>query len=124
MDKATTKELLEFILRSITLIKRRFKGIKRADDFLDNEEGIDKLDAISIRIQAIGEAIKNIDKRDRDFLLSVADKNYWSKIIKTREILTHHYINIDSEIIYMICNEKIDELERNIRELLDKLNKT
>jgi hypothetical protein len=52
MDKATTKELLELVLKSIALIKRRFKGIKRADDFLDNEEGIDKLDAISIRIQA------------------------------------------------------------------------
>ena len=117
MDKATTRELLKFILESIALIKRRFETIKSSDDFLDNDEGLDRLDAISMRLQAIGEALKNIDKRNRDFLLLVATKKYWSQIIKTREILTHHYIDIDSETIYMICDEKIDELEGYVLEL-------
>ena len=117
MDKATTRELLKFILESIALIKRRFKNIKSSDDFLDSDEGLDRLDAISMRLQAIGEALKNIDKRDRNFLLLVATKKYWSQIIKTREILTHHYIDIDSEIIYMICDEKIEELEKYILKL-------
>ena len=117
MDKATTKELLKFILESIMLIKRRFNPIKSSDDFLDNDEGLDRLDAISMRLQSIGEALKNIDKRDRAFLLNVASKNYWSKIIKTREILTHHYIDIDAETIYAICDEKIDELETYIQKL-------
>ena len=91
---------------NIVLIKRRFEPIKTSDDFLDNGDGLDRLNAISMRLQAIGQALKNIDKRDRDFLLSVQDKKYWSQIIKTREILIHHYIDIDSEIIYMICDEK------------------
>ncbi len=38
-------------------------------------------------LESIGEALKNIDKRDREFLLEVADKTYWSNIIKTREII-------------------------------------
>jgi uncharacterized protein with HEPN domain len=117
MDKATTRELLKFILESIALIKRRFKNIKSSDDFLDSDEGLDRLDAISMRLQAIGEALKNIDKRDKNFLFLVATKKYWSQIIKTREILTHHYIDIDSEIIYMICDEKIEELEKYILKL-------
>ena len=121
MDKATTKELLKFILESIALIKRRFKSINAIDDFLNSDEGLDKLDAISMRLQSIGEALKNIDKRDRTFLLTVAPKNYWSKIIKTREILTHHYIDIDAETIYLICNEKIDELENYILQLYEIL---
>ena len=58
-----------------------------------------------------------MDKRERDFLLQVADKTYWSKIIKTREILTHHYIDIDSETIYSICDEKLDELEVKVLKL-------
>ena len=117
MDKATTKELLKFILESILLIKRRFEPIDSSDDFLGSDEGLDRLDAISMRLQAIGEALKNIDKRDREFLLSVAPKNYWSKIIKTREILTHHYIDIDAETIFLICDEKLDELEEYILKL-------
>jgi uncharacterized protein with HEPN domain len=119
MDKAATKELLEYILESIALIKRRFEPIETADDFLMTDEGIDRFDAISMRLQSIGEALKNIDKRERDFLLQVADRDYWSRIIKTREILTHHYIEIDSDIIFNICDEKIDELEGYVSKLLD-----
>jgi len=70
-----------------------------------------------MRLQGIGEAIKNIDKQEHDLLLKVADGLYWSKIIKTREILTHHYIDIDAQIIYEICNDKLDELEEKIQSL-------
>jgi uncharacterized protein with HEPN domain len=122
MDKVNNQELLNFILESIEMIKDRFDGIMSSDDFMHSKEGMTKLDAISMRLQSIGEALKNIDKRDRDFLLEVADRTYWSNIIKTREILTHHYIDIDSETIYMICDEKLDDLESKISTLVYKLN--
>lgn len=121
MDKANNIELLKFTLESIGLIKERFKGIKKSDNFLDSEDGLLKLDAISMRLQSIGEALKNIDKRDRDFLLEVADKTYWSNIIKTREIITHHYIDIDSETIFMICEEKLEDLENKVQTLMNML---
>ena len=44
MDKSTNPELLNFILESISLIKRRFKDINASDDFLHSDEGLDKLD--------------------------------------------------------------------------------
>ena len=124
MDKANNKELLQFILESISLIKKRFDGILNSDDFLASDDGLMRLDAISMRLQSIGEALKNIDKRDREFLLEIADKTYWSNIIKTREIITHHYIDIDSETIFMICDEKLDDLESKISILLNKLQIT
>jgi uncharacterized protein with HEPN domain len=123
MDKANISELIHFILQSIHLIQERFAPINSSDDFLADNDGLMRLDAISMRLQAIGEALKNIDKKERDFLLQVADKTYWSKIIKTREILTHHYIDIDAETIYDICNEKLDELEDKVLELQDKIFK-
>ena len=121
MDKANNIELLKFVLESIALIKKRFEDIGNSDDFLYTEQGMTRLDAISMRLQSIGEALKNIDKRDRAFLLEVADKRYWSNIIKTREILTHHYIDIDAETVYMICDENLDELEEKISILRAKL---
>lgn len=123
MDKVNNQELLKFILSSIEMIKDRFEGISNSDDFLYTKDGLMKLDSISMRLQSIGEALKNIDKRDRDFLLEVADKKYWSNIIKTREIITHHYIDIDSETIFMICDEKLDDLENKVSSLMDKLKK-
>ena len=114
MDKSTTLELIDFILESIRLINRRFKSIKSSDEFLESDDGLDKLDAISMRIQAIGEALKNLDKRKRELLLKVADKNYWSRIIKTRDFISHHYVDIDAETVFDICSNELEELESKI----------
>jgi uncharacterized protein with HEPN domain len=118
MDKTSTLELLQFILQSIKLIKRRFKDINTSDDFLFSDEGLDKLDAISMRIQAVGEALKNIHKRDKEFLLLEGTSEYWSNIIRSRDFISHHYVELDSEIIYMICDEKIEELETKVNKLI------
>lgn len=117
MDKSTTIELIDFILESIRLINRRFKSVKSSDDFLDSDEGFDKLDAISMRIQAIGEALKNLYKREDELLLKVADKNYWSRIIKTRDFISHHYVDIDSETVFDICSNELQELEMKVGEI-------
>jgi len=118
MDKLSLLELLEFINESMDIIKKRFKTIKSADDFLVNDIGLEKLDSIILRIQTIGEALKNIDKHNKGFLEKSASKEYWSNIIKLRDLISHHYIDIDAQTIYMICDEKLDELQNNIKELM------
>ena len=118
MDKSNDEELLIYILQSIDLVHKWFTAIESSDDFLQNDAGLMRLDAISMRPRSIGEAIKNIDKRNRNLLLSAADSEYWSKIIKTREILTHHYISIDVETVFEICDTHLDMLENRIETLL------
>ncbi len=114
MDKKNTDELLEYVLLGINLIEKRFKSINSSDDFLSNDSGLEKLDSISMRLQTIGEAIKNILKTDKEALLSGASSDYWSNIVKLREIISHHYIDIDAEIVYEICDEELSELKENI----------
>jgi len=120
MDKATTKELVDFILESIRLINRRFSDINKSDDFIDTDDGLDKLDSISMRIQSIGEALKNLYKRENELLLKVAGKSYWSEIIKVRDFISHHYVDIDSETVFDICENELGELEKKILQI--KLN--
>ena len=55
-----TKELLKFILDSIAQIRFTFSQVEEVDDLLEGPEAIMRLDAISMRLQAIGETIKNI----------------------------------------------------------------
>ena len=121
MDKLSLLELLEFIKESIELIEKRFASVSSMDDFLDNDESLEKLDSIILRIQTIGEALKNIDKHQNNFLELVASSEYWSSIIKLRDLISHHYIDIDAEVIYMICDEKLDELKVNIVALIAKV---
>jgi uncharacterized protein with HEPN domain len=121
MHKLSLLELLAFIKESIELIEKRFASVLSLDDFLDNDESLEKLDSIILRIQTIGEALKNIDKHQEGFLESVATSEYWSSIMKLRDLISHHYIDIDAEVIYMICDEKLDELKINIIALIEKV---
>lgn len=117
MDKAAAKELLEFILESLALAKKRFESIHSSDDFLQNDAGLEKLDAIAMRLQSIGEALKNLMKREKELLLNVADETYWSEIIKTRDFISHHYVAIDAEIVFDICRHELETLEQKVVKL-------
>jgi uncharacterized protein with HEPN domain len=119
MDKKDAKELLEFIIESIQVVKKRMKPVRSMDDLLDTEEGQEKLDAVLMRMQAIGEAIKNLDKRHSDLLERHKDASYWSEVIKMREFISHHYINIDAEIIFnTIQDGELDELETLVSQII------
>lgn len=103
-------EMLKDIDYSIGLILERFENIKVADDFLSCNDNITMLDSISMRILAIGEAFKNIDKLSNHTLLKKYPTIEWKKIKGTRDILSHHYFDINADIIFSICDEKLDEL--------------
>lgn len=119
MDKKNALELLEFIVESIQVVKKRMKPVRSMDDLLDTEEGQEKLDAVLMRMQAIGEAIKNLDKRHSNLLEKHKDASYWSEVIKMREFISHHYINIDAEIIFnTIQDGELDELETLVSQII------
>jgi len=122
MDKMSLLELLCFIDESIDIIVERFEPINTVDDFLEDSHGLEKLDSIILRIQTIGEALKNIDKHHKGFLEKTADKNYWSNIIKLRDLISHHYVDLDADVIFDICNEKLEELKNNIENLKKELD--
>lgn len=117
MDKATMRELVEFVIESLNIIKKRFSKISSCDDFLKDDKGLEKLDSIAMRIQSIGEALKNLYKREKEFLLLAADASYWSEIIKTRDFISNHYIDLDAEVVYDICKNSLVELEEKMVKL-------
>jgi len=51
-DKSLVIELLDEIDEAIRRIKRRFSGITEADDFIRNDDGLDRLDAIGMMLIA------------------------------------------------------------------------
>ncbi len=109
-NKKMILSTLEDVKFSLELIKRRCKEITSCDDFLKDDEGLEKLDSISMRLIAIGEGFKNIDKLSQNKLL----KNYptipWKQVKGIRDILSHHYFDLDAEIIFEICKNNIEEL--------------
>jgi hypothetical protein len=43
-------------------VERRCRGIGSADDFLRDDEGLDRLDGITMMLIAIGETVKKIER--------------------------------------------------------------
>ncbi len=124
-DLNTRKDVistLENILLSIELIQNRFTSIKTSDDFLDDELGLEHLDSISMRLIAIGEGFKNIDKLTDHQLLKKYNEIEWKGIKGIRDKLSHHYFDIDSEIIFDICDTKLEQLLKITNEMLIFIN--
>ncbi len=101
---------LEDIKLSIELILKRFEEIDDSDAFLVDENGLEKLDSISMGLIAIGEGFKNIDKLTDKKLLVQYPEIAWKNVKGVRDILSHHYFDLDAETIFNICENYLDDL--------------
>jgi len=111
---------LEDIKYSLELIKERCKDIKLSDDFLENENGLIKLDSVSMRLLAIGEGFKNVDKLSEHQLLIKYPAIPWKQVKGIRDILSHHYFDLDAEVIFNICKDDLQKLlDTTIQIILD-----
>ncbi len=97
------KQIFEIILDHIVVCDDRFAIIKKADDFILTREGSLILDAISMRLQAIGENMKRVNSLLPD-LQQRYPKINWDDIIRFRDFISHHYELLDHEIVFNICN--------------------
>jgi len=112
---------LEDIDMSIDMVIERFKAIKTADDFLSSAENIEKLDSISMRLLAIGEGLKNIDKLTDGQLLPRYPSIEWKNIKGLRDVLSHHYFDINAEILFDVCSSKLVELSSVVKQMCKDL---
>ena len=117
MSEDEITDNLDLMVESIHLVQNRFLKIKDAADFVGSTEGVVLLDAISMRLQVIGELVKKIQKADPFYLSGYAEIE-WKKIAKFRDLVSHHYENVDHEIVYDICKmhiPKLDEVAQKMR---------
>lgn len=120
MSKDEIIDNLDFIIQSIHLIQERFSIIKKPDDFVITQEGNTLLDAIVMRLQVIGETVKQIQKTHPSFLKDYTEIE-WDKISKFRDLVSHHYEHVDYEIVYDICRSHISKLIQVISKIRQDL---
>jgi len=110
-EKELTEDILEQMILACQRIENRFKTIQSINDFLDNEEGIEKLDAICMQIIALGESVKNLDKITNKTLLSRYAQIAWSEVAGMRDIISHHYFDLNAEVVFEVCHNQIKPLK-------------
>jgi len=120
-DKELVVSILKNILWSLEQIAKRFQSIQSSVDFLKDDSGIEKLDSICMQLINTGEALKEIDKLTEESLLSNYPDIDWKKAKGMRDIITHHYFDIDAETVFVVCKERIPEMQKVIQKIVNDL---
>lgn len=97
-DKTLVSDILEQIVDATDIIKKRCSSVDCVSSFLDSEEGQEKLDGICMKLIAVGEGLKNIDKVTGGKLLSQYPQVEWRKIKGIRDFISRHYFDLDAEV--------------------------
>ncbi|OHC00519.1 MAG: antitoxin [Planctomycetes bacterium RIFCSPHIGHO2_12_39_6] len=122
-DNDLVLSILQQINEALEKIRNRSEQIHSADDFTDSPSGMEKLDSICMLFIAIGEALKNIDKITGGNLLSQYPETDWKGAIGFRDIIAHHYFDIDAEEVFWICTHELAPLSAVIKKIMTDLRK-
>lgn len=120
-DTGPQIERLEDVLTALERIPRRFAGIDSAAAFEQSEEGRDRLDAICMILVAVGEALRQVDKKTEGHLLARYPEVEWQGVIGVRNVIAHGYFDIDVEQVFDICEKDIPVLIETLRKMIKDL---
>jgi len=82
---------------------------------------MEKLDSICMQLIAIGESLKNLDKITSKKVLSNYPEIDWQKVMGMRDIISHHYFDVDAEAIFDVCENHLDILGNTIKKIMNEL---
>jgi uncharacterized protein with HEPN domain len=111
------------IEKSLLHILDRTSWIKTVDDFLKTPSGVDTLDIVAIRLMAVGEEIKKIEKRTGGKLLSLYPQIEWKNIMGFRDFIAHAYFHIDASVVFDTIHNNIHSLLTTIQQMITDLEK-
>jgi len=120
-DKVLVVEILQQIFEATVKVMKRFELILHPDDFIASAEGMEKLDSICMQIIAIGESLKKVDKITNYELLPRYPVIDWKGVKGMRDIISHHYFDIDAEEIFYTCKHQIWPLSETIKKMIEDL---
>ncbi len=121
-NKQLVLEVLYLIEESLELITKRTSHISSVNDFLLDDEGMVLLDSVCMKLTAIGESIKKIDKISEKQLLTQYTGIPWKDVMGLRDIIVHHYFDIDADEIFKTLQNDIPPLMKVIKQIIKDLS--
>lgn len=119
------EELLYYSLKRIaTTIERIINNSKEIGDseyYLLSPAGMERLESTCMLILAIGESVKGIDKMTNKQLLLKYPQVDWKGVMGIRDIIAHHYFDIDESIVFDVVKNKLPGMLETINQIIDEL---
>ncbi len=125
MEYMHDEELLYYSLKRIaSTIERIIDNSKAIDDsqyYLLSPTGMERLESTCMLLLAIGESIKGIDKMTQKQLLSNYPEVDWKGVMGIRDIIAHHYFDIDESIVFDVVKNKLPGMLETINKMIEEL---
>lgn len=120
-DRPLVLEIIRQILEAISRIERRCQGVTCPNDFVSSDDGLDRLDGICMMLIAIGESCKHLDKITGGELLRAYSQVDWKGVMGIRNVISHHYFDINAEIVYSVCKTRIPALKSTLETMFREI---
>ena len=116
-------ETLKNIETAINRLQERSAEIHSVNDYLMSPTGMEKLDAACMVLIALGESVKTLDKLTEKELFPTYPSIDWKGVMGVRDIIAHHYFEVDPDAVYNIIKNDLAPLKEAIQYFKDELFK-
>ena len=125
MESMHDEELLYYSLKRIaSTIERIINNSQAIDDsqyYVLSPAGMERLESTCMLLLAIGESIKGIDKMTQKQLLPNYPEVDWKGAMGIRDIIAHHYFDIDESIVFVVVKNKLPGMLETINKMIEEL---
>ena len=115
------ESLLKKIFQTVERILANSETITSPSFYLLTPSGMERLESTCMLLIAIGEGVKGVDKLTDKKLLSFYPEMDWKGVMGMRDIIAHHYFDLDAEIVYDVIKHDLPKLKDVMQQIIDDL---
>ena len=120
MHSEEAMSLLSQISETIERILERSEKLTSPNDYYMSPGGMERLESTCMLLIAIGESLKGIDKLTDGELLKKYPEIDWKGAKGLRDIIAHHYFELDGDIVFDVVKTKLKPM-REVVQLMQKM---
>lgn len=120
-DEELLYHTLQRIAKTLERIIDNSKIIESSDYYLNSPSGMERLESTCMLLLAIGESVKGIDKMTQHKPLIKYPSVDWKGVMGIRDIIAHHYFDIDEAIVYDVVKDKLPGMLETVNHMIKEL---
>ncbi|MBQ2969059.1 MAG: DUF86 domain-containing protein [Bacteroidaceae bacterium] len=119
---------VEYVLAALTKIEQTVERVIANSEQITSynyyylsPSGMERLESTCMLLIAIGESLKGIDKLTNKELLLRYPEVDWKGAMGIRDIIAHHYFDLDAEVVFNVVKNEFPDLLQTIRRMKNDL---
>ena len=123
--ESTHKPELLYRLKKIEEAVQRLinqnEKVKTVNDYYCTPWGMERLESSCMLLIAVGESIKGIDKDTQKKLLPLYPEVDWKGAMGLRDIIAHHYFDIDGDTVLDVIKSDLPPMLETLRKIQEDI---